>query len=125
MVADELALQTQAELESIAVDVEQSFLSGVYNKPANNSTARKTRGVLTAITTNVLANGGTPRAISPTILNAAFKTAFDNGAKLPQDKTVIMVSSAQKVALTAPTPPRPSTPPPGTVRSVASRWTRW
>jgi hypothetical protein len=40
-VQDELAFQTQAELESMAVDVEQSFLSGVYQKPANNSTARR------------------------------------------------------------------------------------
>jgi len=100
LVADELALQTQAELESIAVDIEQSFLSGVYQKPANNSTARKTRGILSAVTTNVLANGGTGRAITPDILNAAFKAAFDNGAKLPQDRTVIMCGSAQKVALT-------------------------
>jgi hypothetical protein len=100
LVADELALQTQAELESMAVDIEQSFLSGTYQLPANNSTARKTRGVLSAIATNVLANGGTGRAITPAILNAAFKTAFDNGAKLPQDKTVIMLGSAQKVALT-------------------------
>jgi hypothetical protein len=101
LVADELALQTQAELESMAVDIEQSFLSGTFQSPANNATPRKTRGILTAIATNVLANGGTGRALTAAILNGAFKTAFDNGAKLPQDKTVIMVGSAQKVALTA------------------------
>lgn len=100
LVAEELALQTGAELESMAVDIERSFLSGIYQKPANNSTARQTRGVLTAITSNVLANGGTPRALTASLLNSAFKTAFDNGAKLPQDRTVIMVGSAQKVALT-------------------------
>jgi hypothetical protein len=99
LVADELALQTQAELESMAVDIEKSFLSGVYQKPANNSTARQTRGVLTAITTNVAANAGTPRALTKAIVDGALKTAFDNGAKLPQDKTVFVVSSAQKVAL--------------------------
>ncbi|HET6816880.1 MAG TPA: DUF5309 family protein [Mycobacteriales bacterium] len=100
VVLDELTIQTMAELESMAVDIEQSFLSGVYNKPADNSTARKTRGVLSAITTNVNANGGTARALTADILNTAIKTAFDNGAKLPQDKTVILVGSAQKVALT-------------------------
>jgi hypothetical protein len=99
-VADELALQTQAELESMAVDVEKSFLSGTYQKPANNSTARQTRGVLTAITTNVFANAGTPRALSKTIIDNALKGMFDNGAKLPQDTTVLMVGSAQKLALT-------------------------
>jgi hypothetical protein len=100
-VADELSIQTQSELEAMAVDVEKSFLTGVYAKPANNSTARQTRGVLTAITTNVAANGGTNRALSASILNGAFKLGFDNGAKLRQESTVIMVGSAQKVALTS------------------------
>ena len=96
---DELNLQTMAELEAMAVDIEKSFLTGTYQKPANNATARQTRGVLTAITTNVNANGGTPRAITKAIVDSTLKTAFDNGAKLPQDKTVFMVGSAQKVAL--------------------------
>lgn len=51
-VAQELGLQTMAELESMAVDIEKSFLSGAYQKPTDNTTARKTRGVLTAITSN-------------------------------------------------------------------------
>lgn len=101
VILDELAVQTMAELESMAVDIEQSFLSGVYQKPADNTTARKTRGILTAITTNVSANGGVNRALTASILNSAFKQAFDNGAKLPQASTVIMVGSAQKVALTS------------------------
>jgi hypothetical protein len=63
-VTDELAIQTMAELESMAVDVEKSFLTGVYQKPANNSTARQTRGLLTAVATNVFANGGTARALT-------------------------------------------------------------
>lgn len=49
---DELAVQTMAELESMAVDIEKSFLSGSYQKPANNSTARQTQGILGALTTN-------------------------------------------------------------------------
>ena len=90
---------TRLELEAIAVDIEKSFLSGVYQKPANNATARQTRGILSAITTNVLANGGTPRAITKAIVDGALKTAFDNGARLPQDRTVFMVGSTQKLAL--------------------------
>jgi len=101
MVADELAIQTQAELESMAVDIEKSFLSGVYQKPTDNTTPRKTRGLLTAITTNVNANGGVARAFTADILNATLQTAFDNGAKLPQASTVIMLGSAQKVKLTS------------------------
>ncbi|GAA5033153.1 SU10 major capsid protein [Streptomyces siamensis] len=98
-VDDELTAQISAELESMAVDVEMSFLSGAYQKPANNSTARRTRGLLTAITTNVNANGGTPRAISKAIVDSTLSTMFGNGAKLPQDSTVLMCGPGQKVAL--------------------------
>lgn len=99
-VDDELTAQISAELEAMAVDVELSFLSGTYQKPANNSTARKTRGLLTAITTNVNANGGTGRALSKDIVDATLSTMFANGARLPQDSTVIMTGPGQKVALT-------------------------
>jgi hypothetical protein len=51
-VLDELQNQTMAELESMAVDIEQSFLNGIYNKPTDNTTARQTRGILSAIQTN-------------------------------------------------------------------------
>ncbi|MFD6421040.1 DUF5309 family protein [Streptomyces sp. NPDC060198] len=98
-VNDELTMQITTELESMAVDVEMSFLTGTYAKPANNATARKTRGLLTAITTNVNANGGTGRAISKAIVDAQLSSMFGNGAKLPQDSTVFMVGPAQKVAL--------------------------
>ncbi|MEU1496995.1 DUF5309 family protein [Streptomyces sp. NPDC005732] len=98
-VDDELTAQIAAELESMAVDVELSFLSGTYVKPANNSTARKTRGLLTAITTNVNANGGTPRALSKAIMDATLSTMFASGAKLPQDSTVLMTGPGQKVNL--------------------------
>ncbi|MGW1813287.1 SU10 major capsid protein [Streptomyces sp. NPDC002125] len=98
-VNDELTMQITTELESMAVDVEMSFLTGTYAKPANNATARKTRGLLTAITTNVNANGGTPRAISKAIVDAQLAAMFAAGAKLPQESTVFMVGPAQKVAL--------------------------
>jgi hypothetical protein len=97
-VADELAIQTMAELESMAVDIEQSFLSGTYARPANNSSARTTGGVLTNAAT-VSANGGTGRALTKAIVDAHLKSMFDAGAKLPQDTTVFMVGSAQKVNL--------------------------
>jgi hypothetical protein len=98
-VTDELTNQIMAELQSMAVDVEQSFLVGTYQKPADNSTPRKTRGLLTAIATNVNANGGTGRAISKSIVDSTLSTMFTNGAPLNQDTTVFMVGPAQKVAL--------------------------
>ena len=94
VVLDELALQTTAELESMAVDIEQSFLTGVYAKPADNLTARHTRGILSAITTNVTAVAG---AVSKAAVDGLLKKMFDSGAKMPAASTVILVGSAQKV----------------------------
>lgn len=96
-VLDELSHQIDLKLRKIAVDVEKSFLTGTYQKPANNSTARQTRGVLTAVATNVFANGGTGRAISKSIIDQALAAMFGNGAPLSQDTTVLMVGPGQKV----------------------------
>ncbi|SNY84103.1 hypothetical protein SAMN04244553_3595 [Nocardia amikacinitolerans] len=98
-VRDELAHQINLKLRKIAVDIEKSFLSGVYAKPANNATPRTTRGILTAITTNVFANGGTGRALTKAIIDNALKDMFTNGATLNQASTVLMVGPAQKIAL--------------------------
>lgn len=97
-VRDELSHQTMLKLKKIAVDVEKSFLSGVYAKPGTNATPRTTRGVVTAITTNVFANAGTPRALTKAIVDNALRDMFTNGAPLDEN-TVFMVGAAQKVNL--------------------------
>src|ERR1044072_3033347 len=43
-VQDELAWQLTQEFKQIARDVNASFITGTFQNPANNSTARKTRG---------------------------------------------------------------------------------
>lgn len=52
--------QVLLEIKAIAKDVNHAFWNGEYNKPANNTQARKTRGLLQAIATNrvVYSNGG-------------------------------------------------------------------
>ena len=79
-VLDELAIQTTAELESMAVDIEQSFLTGVYAKPADNLTPRKTRGLLTAITTNVTAVTG---PVTKAAVDGLLTKIFNSGGKMP------------------------------------------
>lgn len=96
---EEISLQTMAELESMALDVEQSFLSGAFSNPGTNATARKTQGVLGAAAT-VSANGGTARPVTADIVTAHLQAMFLAGAKLPQDTTVLMMGAAEKVALT-------------------------
>lgn len=54
-IADELTWQQQQALKQIARDVEATFISGTFQNPADNATPRKTRGILQAIETNVVA----------------------------------------------------------------------
>jgi len=53
-VRSELDWQVEVMLKQMVRDIEVSFLTGAYQAPANNSTGRKTRGLLTAATTNAM-----------------------------------------------------------------------
>jgi hypothetical protein len=50
----ELEFQTAAKMTKIARDIEYTFINGAYVKAANDATANKSRGILTAITSNVI-----------------------------------------------------------------------
>lgn len=52
-VTNELDWQLEQELKAMVRDIEWSFINGTYQKPSDNTTARKTRGLLQSITTNV------------------------------------------------------------------------
>jgi hypothetical protein len=56
-VTTELDWQTEIMLKQMVRDVEWSFINGTYQLPVDNTTARKTRGLLAAITTNVQSAG--------------------------------------------------------------------
>jgi len=49
--------QTTQMLKQIARDVEYSFVNGTFTQPADSASARKTRGILEAITTNTVDYG--------------------------------------------------------------------
>ena len=52
-VVDEMAWQIEVRLKEIKRDMEYALINGTFVEPADNNTARKTRGLLEAITTNV------------------------------------------------------------------------
>ena len=56
--ASELSFQTMRAMAKIAQDIEYTFINGEYNKATSDSEVNKTRGILTAITTNVINAGG-------------------------------------------------------------------
>lgn len=61
-VTNELEFQQALKLDLASEDMEYSFLNGSYQAPSDNNTGRKTRGVITAITTNTVAAGTTDLA---------------------------------------------------------------
>lgn len=97
-VVDEVMHQSNLKLIKLAKDLNKSFLNGVYNKPADNTTARKTRGIFNAVTTNVFANAGTGRALTKNIVDSALANMYNNGPMSPST-TLFVVNPAQKVAL--------------------------
>lgn len=56
-VTAELDWQIEQHLIQIARDVEKSFLVGEFNNPSTNASARRTRGIIEATTTNVVNSG--------------------------------------------------------------------
>lgn len=65
-VTDEVAYQDEVWLRTAARDINHTFINGVYNKPTDNTTARQTRGLLAAITTNAMNNLGPNISITGT-----------------------------------------------------------
>lgn len=63
-VRNEVDWQTQQELKAMAMDLEWSFINGVYQKPTDNTTARQTRGLIPAIVTNVVSAPGAVAAFT-------------------------------------------------------------
>ena len=56
----ELDFQVAAKIQKINRDIEYTFINGVFNKATKDSEANKTRGLVSAITSNVTAMGGKP-----------------------------------------------------------------
>ncbi|MBP2211090.1 co-chaperonin GroES (HSP10) [Rhodococcus ruber] len=85
-VVSELDWQVQQALKSVALDVNYSFINGTFANPADNTSARKTRGLIAAIETNA-SNKGTVLANATTAtdtitvthaLNVGDKVVFTN-----------------------------------------------
>lgn len=95
-VADEHAWQVSRALEAIALDVELSFLLGEFQNPANNSTPRKTGGILEAIETNeVDAEGG---ELDRDLILELVRTVFISGGMRNTSTLMVDAYAAQAVS---------------------------
>jgi len=66
---DELDFQVARKMEKIKRSIEKTFIQGTYNKATADTEINKTRGMVAAITTNVVAAGG--KALDLWLLNDA------------------------------------------------------
>ena len=56
----ELDFQVAVKMQKVARDIEYTFINGTFNKALSDSTVNKTRGLVSAITSNVTAMGNKP-----------------------------------------------------------------
>ncbi|EOM77293.1 hypothetical protein DW322_21340 [Rhodococcus rhodnii] len=97
-VHDELTWQIEQSIKQVARDVEASFITGTYNLPTSNSTARRTRGILQAIETNVVTNAE-PAALTADIVLDLMQLAWENGGIQESETRTIITGAKQKRAL--------------------------
>lgn len=57
---NELDFQVAAKIQKVNRDIEYTFINGVFNKATSDATVNKTRGLVSAITTNVTAMADKP-----------------------------------------------------------------
>lgn len=97
-VTDELSWQLQQEIKQVARDVEKSFITGTYALPGNNSTARKTRGILEAISTNVI-DLNSAELTADDVLDL-MQLAWENGGISETETRTLMCGATVKRKLT-------------------------
>jgi hypothetical protein len=82
-------------LKQMVRDVEYSFMLGVYNKPTDNTTKRQTRGILPAITTNVVGNS----VSTVTGLSAATDTITETATALANGDKIVFTDTGASTAI--------------------------
>jgi len=91
-VQNERDFQIAAHMRQIAVNVDYTFLNGAYQKATSAGVAAKSRGIITAATTNTVnaSNAG----LSRDLVNELLRTMATNGAEFIN--TVIFCNAFQK-----------------------------
>ena len=98
---DELAFQVARRMDKIAQNIEYTFVNGTYQESTGNTVASKTRGLLPAITTNVLEMGTStkPETLTYWKVAEALKCIDDQGGDTSD--LVLGVSAAAMLQLNA------------------------
>jgi hypothetical protein len=91
-VMNEMDFQTELKYQKMARDIEYSYLQGTYTADTDISTARGTRGLATAISTNAVA--ASTATLGRSHFQSLWKLMADNGA--PFNNVVLFANSFQR-----------------------------
>lgn len=94
-VQNERDFQIAAHMRQIAVNTEYTFLNGTYQQATNAGVAAKTRGIITACTTNTVAGGSA--TLTKGMIDELLREMATNGAEFINP--VIFVNAFQKQKL--------------------------
>jgi hypothetical protein len=97
-VMDEYTWQVRQALVQIARDVETTFINGTFQNPATNASARKTRGILAAISTNAIAAAGA--TLDRDLILDLLQMVWAAGGIMQSQTAAIMCNGYQKRQLT-------------------------
>lgn len=89
--------QVAAKMAKIGQDIEYTFLNGVYQKSTGDTVANKSRGLLTAITSNVIAAGG--KTLTFMLLCEALKSIQESNGDI--SNIVLGLDSTSRLQLNA------------------------
>lgn len=95
-VDDELAFQITTHMRQIAKDADYTFLNGVYGKATAVNEVNKTRGIITACSTNTVA--ASSAALTKEHIDTLLRTMAANGAQF--QNMVVFCNALQKQRLT-------------------------
>lgn len=96
-ILNEVDWQTRQMLTQMVKDTNWSFINGVYQKPTDNTTAARTRGLIQAITTNVAASNAD--VLKYTGATSATDTITVTHALAVNDKVVFTAGNAPGIVL--------------------------
>lgn len=97
-VSNEVDWQLEQHIKQIARDVEATFIEGTFQEPADNNTARKTRGLLEAISTNAVDLEGA-QVTKDDVLDL-MQEVYSSGGIMEDETRTLLCGPIQKRRLT-------------------------
>lgn len=105
-VGNEMDWQVEQALKQLARDIEFTFIRGQYALPSDNTSPRKTRGILEAITTNVIqkptdeTTGEPTEGLTEADVLDLMQSVWESGGIQEQETATLMCNAGVKRQLT-------------------------